>query len=65
MSCCLSVFVEIPTPLASFSCAEREAGDRAMVLGPNARKTYVSLAELQPVQLPRRCLEECECGRGS
>eukprot|EP00913_Durusdinium_trenchii_P035397 g33125.t1 len=36
-----------------------EAGDRAMVLGPNARKTYVSLAELQPVQLPRRCLEEC------
>ncbi|CAK9071225.1 Putative transcription elongation factor SPT5 homolog 2 [Durusdinium trenchii] len=33
-----------------------QAGDRAMVLGPNARKTYVSLAELQPVQLPRRSI---------
>ncbi|CAJ1370621.1 unnamed protein product [Effrenium voratum] len=31
-----------------------EAGDRAMVLGQDGSKLYVSLAELQPVQLPNR-----------
>ena len=31
-----------------------EAGDRAMVLGINGVKSYVSLAELQPLQMPPR-----------
>ena len=33
-----------------------EAGDRAMVLGINGVKSYVSLAELQPLQMPPRDL---------